>query len=270
MSREHHGLAAGADGVELDVHPTLDGHVVVIHDATQDRTTEGRGLICHAPLEEIRRLDAGSKHSAAFRGEQVPLLGEVLDLAMNWPQGRRKVLIELKGGFSGVPEWVQSTLRRVGMLKKEPEPAYPNLARLVAEALAPYSQQVEEGFIIAQSFHQPYLHELRHLLPSLRVLYLSLSSATGMLEKENLQHVGLGFAGVAVRHSSLTASALKRLHLTQGHVFAWTVDAVDDIEAAVAIGVDGIITNYPDRVVAILAGSLPPRKRRRLCCSRRQ
>ncbi|CAE7586742.1 DIP13 [Symbiodinium sp. KB8] len=248
------GLAAGADGVELDVHPTLDGHVVVIHDATQDRTTEGRGLICHAPLEEIRRLDAGSKHSAAFRGEQVPLLGEVLDLAMNWPQGRRKVLIELKGGFSGVPEWVQSTLRRVGMLKKEPEPAYPNLARLVAEALAPYSQQVEEGFIVAQSFHQPYLHELRHLLPSLRVMYLSLSSATGMLEKENLQHVGLGFAGVAVRHSSLTASALKRLHLTQGQVFAWTVDAVDDIEAAVAIGVDGIITNYPDRALAILAG----------------
>ena len=159
-----------------------------------------------------------------------------------------------------------------------------------------YSQQVEEGFIVAQSFHQPYLHELRHLLPSLRVMYLSLSSATGMLEKENLQHVGLGFAGVAVRHSSLTASALKRLHLTQGHVFAWTVDAVDDIEAAVAIGVDGIITNYPDRAVAILAGSLPPRKRssaaavysagvtptptsmpsclhgsgRRLCCSRRQ
>ena len=189
-----------------------------------------------------------------------PLL-EVLDLAMNWPQGRRKVLIELKGGFSGVPEWVQSTLRRVGMLKKEPEPAYPNLARLVAEALAPYSQQVEEGFIVAQSFHQPYLHELRHLLPSLRVMYLSLSSATGMLEKENLQHVGLGFAGVAVRHSSLTASALKRLHLTQGQVFAWTVDAVDDIEAAVAIGVDGIITNYPDRALAILAGSLPPRKR---------
>ena len=189
------------------------------------------------------------------------LHGEVLDLAMNWPQGRRKVLIELKGGFSGVPEWVQATLRRVGLLKKEPEPSYPNLARLVAEALAPYSQQVEEGFIIAQSFHQPYLHELRHLLPSLPVMYLSLSSATGMLEKENLQHVGLGFAGVAVRHSSLTASALQRLHVAQGQVFVWTVDAVDDIEAAVAIGVDGIITNYPDRAVAILAGSLPPRKR---------
>ena len=95
------GLAAGADGVELDVHPTLDGHVVVIHDATQDtwqvpcasgaidlpffldasrkdRTTNGTGLVCRASLDEIRRLDAGAKHSAAFRGERVPLLSEAV------------------------------------------------------------------------------------------------------------------------------------------------------------------------------------------------
>ena len=180
---------------------------------------------------------------------------------MNWPGGDKKVLIELKGGFSGVPDWVQRTLRRVGMLKQEP--SNPGLARLVADVLLPYSHQVEEGRILAQSFHQPYLHELRGLMPSLQVMYLSLSSRLGLLEKEDLQHVGLGFSGVAVRHPSLSAQATQQLHVVQGRVFAWTVDAIDDLEAAVAVGVDGIITNYPDRAVALLAGHVPhvPRQR---------
>ena len=179
---------------------------------------------------------------------------QVLDLAMQWPGGSKKVLIELKGGFSGVPNWVQAALRRAGVMKKQ-EPSYPNLARLVAEALQPYQRQVGEGLIVAQSFYQPYLHELRDLVPSLEVMYLSLASRSGLLEKEDLQHVGLGFSGVAVRHSSLSALGTERLRLAQGRVFAWTVDATNDLEAAMEVGVDGIITNHPDKAVALLAGS---------------
>ena len=73
-------LAAGAGfGFELDVGLTADGHAVVLHDDTLDRTTDGHGPLDHASLAEVRRLDAGSWFSPAFRGERVPLFTEVLD-----------------------------------------------------------------------------------------------------------------------------------------------------------------------------------------------
>ena len=69
---------------------------------SEDRTTEGRGLICQAPLEEIRRLDAGSKHSAAFRGEQVPLLDEAAEMP--------KTVFADNGRFNSAPGPLKLTL----------------------------------------------------------------------------------------------------------------------------------------------------------------
>lgn len=66
-------LELGADGIELDVHLSLDGHAVVIHDESVDRTTDGTGAISDMTVEELKKLDAG-------QGEQIPTLGEVLDL----------------------------------------------------------------------------------------------------------------------------------------------------------------------------------------------
>lgn len=79
------GLAAGADRLELDVHATADGAVVVLHDATVDRTTDGRGAVSAMTLEELRRLDAGARfpgsggdHPFRGRGLRVPTLDELL------------------------------------------------------------------------------------------------------------------------------------------------------------------------------------------------
>src|ERR671916_458700 len=79
-------VEAGAGGLELDVHVTRDGHIVVIHDATVDRTTNGTGAVSEMTLEELRRLDAGHNFSPdggptrpyRGRGVRVPTLGEVL------------------------------------------------------------------------------------------------------------------------------------------------------------------------------------------------
>src|SRR3990172_9877913 len=70
--------ALGADMIELDVQLTRDGEVVVIHDWTLDRTTSGTGPVRACSLAELRRLDAGAWFDAAFAGERVPTLGEVL------------------------------------------------------------------------------------------------------------------------------------------------------------------------------------------------
>jgi glycerophosphoryl diester phosphodiesterase len=78
-------IELGVDWIELDVRRTADGHIVVIHDDTVDRTTNGRGKVAEMTLAEIKRLDAG-------KGEHVPTLQEVIDLA----KGRVKMIIELK------------------------------------------------------------------------------------------------------------------------------------------------------------------------------
>jgi glycerophosphoryl diester phosphodiesterase len=68
-----------ADAIELDVKLCADGHVVVMHDNTVDRTTDGTGLVRKLPLAALKELDAGSYFDIAFRGEAIPTLEEVLD-----------------------------------------------------------------------------------------------------------------------------------------------------------------------------------------------
>ena len=84
-------LHKGADGVELDAKLTADGHVIVIHDATLDRTTDGTGRVAAFTLEAIRKLDAGKWFDEKFTGTKVPLLEEVFETV-----GRDKMInIEL-------------------------------------------------------------------------------------------------------------------------------------------------------------------------------
>ncbi len=87
----------GVDQVEIDVHLTRDQHLVVIHDATVDRTTDGQGAVADFTLEEVKRLDAG-------KGERIPTLQEVIDLV----RGKVVLQIELKG-----PDTAESVVRTV-------------------------------------------------------------------------------------------------------------------------------------------------------------
>src|SRR5215210_664900 len=109
----------GAGGLELDVHMTRDGHIVVIHDATVDRTTNGSGAVSEMTLDELRKLDAGHNFSPdggpirpyRGRGVRVPRLGEVLEgfpvVAVN---------IEIKTGTPGIEETVLGVLREANAL----------------------------------------------------------------------------------------------------------------------------------------------------------
>src|SRR3972149_5202117 len=72
-------LEQGAPAIEFDVKLTSDGQVVVIHDQTANRTTDGAGNVANLPLAALRELDAGSWLSAAFRGERIPSLDEVFE-----------------------------------------------------------------------------------------------------------------------------------------------------------------------------------------------
>ena len=86
-------IDSGALGIELDVHLSADGRVVVIHDDLLDRTTDGQGPVSEVSYDDLRKLDAGSWWSAEFSGERLPLLEEVFELA----QSQTVLHVELKG-----------------------------------------------------------------------------------------------------------------------------------------------------------------------------
>jgi glycerophosphoryl diester phosphodiesterase len=101
----------GAAAVECDVQRTADGQLVVIHDTTVDRTTDGHGSVSDYSLEALRQLEAGSWFDSRFVGERVPLLDEVLETV----RGRALLQLEIKNGptfYQGIETQIAETIRR--------------------------------------------------------------------------------------------------------------------------------------------------------------
>jgi glycerophosphoryl diester phosphodiesterase len=130
-------LEQGADAVELDVHLSLDGRVVVIHDRTVDRTTNGGGEVSALTLEELQQLDAGSWKHSRFANLRIPTLAEVVEVVGEPAQ----LFIEVKGHSPELPE------------------------RLV--------QEIQELNVTERAWlftaHRPTLEELRRLAPDMRI-----------------------------------------------------------------------------------------------------
>ena len=104
-------IARGADLIEIDIRETKDGHLVVMHDVTVDRTTNGSGAVAGLTLAEIKQLDAGSSFSFEFKGEKIPTLDEALE-AM---KGRALPDLDFK---AGTPEKLVDAVRRHDLLGK--------------------------------------------------------------------------------------------------------------------------------------------------------
>lgn len=107
-------LALRADAIECDVHPTKDGRLVVIHDETLERTTNGTGLVAEHTLEELLQLDAGAWFDPSFAGTRLPVFQDLLA----WAKGRTKVVVELKLGpiyYPGFERMVIAELEQAGM-----------------------------------------------------------------------------------------------------------------------------------------------------------
>src|SRR5258706_12889234 len=134
-------LEIGAAIAEFDVHLTRDGEVVVIHDATLDRTTDGHGAVRNLTLAEIRRFSAGypARFGSAYRGERVPTLGEVLGLLRD----RAQAMIEIKpdavtdDAEGGIEAHVVEEVRKAGMEKEVALISFERRALLRCRTLAP-------------------------------------------------------------------------------------------------------------------------------------
>jgi glycerophosphoryl diester phosphodiesterase len=229
-----HALTLGADVLELDVHVSKDGELVVIHDFTLPRTTNGQGYVREASLADLKRLDAGARFDPRFAGERIPTLQEVLDLVkMAGP--RVRLAIETKYPSPG----------------EAPMPPADMEERLVRQVRAAGLA----GRAMIESFYYPSLVRVKTIDPGIVTVVLRraqepTSDPVGVV-REAKGDVWSPNAGLVTRE------AVDTLHRAGIPVVPWTVNAPAEMERLLDAGIgrlrgDGIITNYPDRLIQVL------------------
>lgn len=225
-------LAIGVDAIELDVHLSRDGHLVVIHDANLARTTSGQGLVHEHTLAELKALDAGSWYAPSFAGERIPSFEEVLDRI-----GPRVALqVEVKGRTDGVAEATVAALRSHGLLERA----------------------------MITSFHLDLLPLVRRLAPTAEIGALAWGrrrpGGEPMTPAECVAATRAARADVMLLwHECIDEAMLeagRQAKLSVGAAGGTATEA--DIRRLLALGdVVRITTNYPDRCKALVREAGP-------------
>ena len=214
-------IEEGVDGIENDIQLTRDGEIVIIHDETVDRTTDGRGRVKDLTLAQIKELDAGGKFDSAFAGQRVPTLREYLELVKDRPILTN---IEMKTGVFEYREMEQK------------------LADIIRE------YKVEDRVLIT-SFNHFTIMRMKKLAPHLKYGFL-----TGDWRLDAGEYTQKhGVSCYHPDHHSLTWETVEDLKSHGIEVNPYTVNDPDDIRDMMAKGVHGIITNRPDLVNQIRA-----------------
>ena len=208
----------GADFVETDLRITRDGRFVLLHDARVDRTTNGRGRVDRLDLDDVGRLDAGCWFGKEFAGEPIPTLEQGLAVVGECELG---LYLELKAPLAG------------------------SLPLALAEMLR-QSRRLERTVLLA--FDAAALEAVRKAEPRLRTGLL-VDRTPGAVKRAKQ----IGAEQLAPRHTRATKRLTERAHQVGLPVVAWTVNSRrDEMRRLVSAGVDGIMTNYPDRLGEIL------------------
>ncbi|MFZ3591261.1 glycerophosphodiester phosphodiesterase [Bacillus sp. DJP31] len=206
-----------ADYIEIDVQMSKDGELVIIHDVTVDRTTNGKGMVKDFTYEELAKLDAGIWYSERFAGERIPTLSIVLDRY----EGKIGILIELKEPslYPGITQQLASVLtKRV----------------IVNSTNAP---------ILVQSFDHQAIQELHTLLPSIPKGII-ISDTTG-LSKKKIQEIDEYATFVCIYKHAVDFQFMKLAKQMDWQVFTWTVSSREMVIYLQQLNVDGIVTDHP-------------------------
>ncbi len=230
--------ALGVDVLEMDVHITRDGHVVVIHDDTVDRTTNGTGRVRDFTLSEIQALDAGYRFTPdegqtyPYRGKgiRVPTLEEVFDA---FPNARFNI---------------------------EVKPDDPAAASLVAEVIR---QRGVEDRVIVGSFHHEVAQALRRELPHTATFasrqeimsfwaFQALRLPRAWRPVPDTLQVPTSYRVSGRNITVLTPRFVRAAHSLGVRVDVWTINEPDEMARLLDMGVDGIMTDYPDRLLELM------------------
>ncbi len=229
-------VADGADIVEMDVRLTADEQVVVMHDATVDRTTDGRGRVSAMTLAELTRLDAGSWFDARFAGERVPALADVLA----WARGRVGLLLELKyEDYTFDPRLAPAVLRLIRAHGVADQVAFITRTVRGLQQIAAMQPGFRLGPLTTFPWWLPSLARLTRWFPSLARLPAVHRALCAPLRFT--QAVGCNLVVPNVR--AVTAPLVEAAHAAGMPVSSGGTPR--DCVAAIATGVDTIATNDP-------------------------
>jgi glycerophosphoryl diester phosphodiesterase len=219
-------IQKGADGVELDAKLTADGHVIVFHDLTVDRTTDGKGKVSSFSLEAIRKLDAGSWFNEKFKGTKVPLLEEVFETV-----GRDKLInIELTNYSTprdGLVDGVCDLIKRHGNQKQ----------------------------IIFSSFFASNLKRGAQVLPEIPRGLLAMPGIAGVWARSFGFTLG-EYQALHPHISSVSREQINRVHRLKRRVHVWTANLPQEIIKLKEWGADGIFTDDPALTLKALGRSV--------------
>lgn len=214
-------IEQGVDALEIDIHCTADDELIVMHDPTLERTTDGHGNIRDHRLQEIRGLNAG-------QGEKVPLLAEVIPLAR---EAQIRLCVEIKGATEreelAITAGVIRTLEATDFLSQAILTSFSPKALLCAKAIHP---------------------EVSTMLDP--------SPQDGSLTPRQIcaQTLAAGANCLSYDFRFLTPEIVRECQLTGLALWPWAPDEPEDIRQVLTLGVQGIMTNRPDMLNKVLQG----------------
>lgn len=217
-------LQYNPDYIELDVQRTKDGHLVVFHDPTLKRTSNGTGYLKDYTLAELKALDAGGWFDARFAGERIPTLDEVLTRY----KGKVKLAIEIKYGSL----------------------MYPGIEKELLDAV------VAAGWledVVFSSFNWESMIELKQLEPRAKTQIIANAYSKELVDMA----VRFGCSVLAVERHYVTPAMVKEAPAKGLELIAWVVDDPAEMKYWIDLGVSQVTTNRPDRFAAVLRGEMP-------------
>lgn len=224
----------GADVLELDVRSTIDGEFVVIHDATVNRTTDGTGAVSEMTFDEIRKLDAGFRwtndggKTFPFRGKdiKIPTLREVFE---TFPDIKINI---------------------------EPKHAAPSPVKPLCDLINEFKRADK---VIVGTFNNEVLENFRQTCKSVatsanpsEVSFFLAKYKLGLSESYSPEMQVLQIPEKLGSLQIVTEDYIKAAHARNLDVHVWTIDDIEDMKRLIELKVDGIMTNYPDRLLQLL------------------
>ena len=215
MASYHKAIEMGVDVLEVDIHLSKDGVLVVHHDPTLERTTNGKGNLRDYSADELLKLDAGSWFHPDFKNERIPLLSEVLEAFSTIDVG---ILIEIK------------------------HPSlYPGIERKLAEELQKKPAMGEKK-IMVHSFDMSSMKHFHELLPNIPVGVL----LNRRISDQKLKEISKFATFANPKQTLLTPNLKTRIQSHGLKVFTWTVNNKKQMHSLKKMELDGIISDFPD------------------------
>lgn len=205
----------GADAIELDAKLCSTGEVVVIHDQTVDRTTQGEGRVNHIPLAKLKELDAGSFFDVTFQGEKIPTLDEVFETV-----GKKiKINVELTSyasPFDDLPLKIGALVKRHNLI----------------------------GQVFFSSFMPWILARVRRIIPEVPICLLTLKGMSRGWPARIVSRM-IHASALQPEFTDVDLQFVEQAHQRSMFVNTWVVNNAEDMRRLIRDGVDGLISDDP-------------------------